>query len=56
MVERIVVMQGGAVVEEGPVLQVVREPRHPYTAALVASARALDAALDAAGPAEGGVR
>jgi peptide/nickel transport system ATP-binding protein len=56
MVERIVVMQGGAVVEEGPVMQVVREPRHPYTAALVASARALDAALDAAGPGEGGVR
>ena len=54
MVERIVVMQGGDVVEEGPVMQVVREPRHPYTAALVASARALDAALDAAGPAEGG--
>lgn len=49
MVERIVVMRGGEVVEEGAVMQVVREPRHPYTMSLVESARALDAALDATG-------
>jgi peptide/nickel transport system ATP-binding protein len=49
MVERIVVMRGGEVVEEGAVMQVVREPRHPYTVSLVESARALDAALDATG-------
>ncbi|MFH8251744.1 ABC transporter ATP-binding protein [Microbacterium sp. B2969] len=49
MVERIVVMQGGVVVEEGPVTQIVGAPRHPYTAALVESARVLDSALDAGG-------
>ncbi|MEU1971784.1 ABC transporter ATP-binding protein [Microbacterium sp. NPDC019599] len=54
MVERIVVMQGGAVVEEGPVMRIVREPQHPYTTSLVESARALDAALDAVAPGEGG--
>jgi len=54
MVERIVVMRDGVIVEEGPVMRVVREPQHPYTAALVASARALDAALDAAAPRDGG--
>ena len=54
MVERIVVMRDGEVVEEGPVMQVVTAPRHPYTASLVDSARALDAALDVAGPSDGG--
>jgi peptide/nickel transport system ATP-binding protein len=51
MVERIVVLQRGVAVEEGPVDRVLRDPQHPYTRALVASARALDAALDAS---EGG--
>jgi peptide/nickel transport system ATP-binding protein len=51
MVERIVVLRGGSVVEEGPVDRVLRAPQHPYTSALIASARALDAALDAEGPA-----
>lgn len=46
MVERIVVLQRGVAVEEGPVDRVLRDPQHPYTRALVASARALDAALD----------
>ncbi|WP_243075990.1 ABC transporter ATP-binding protein [Microbacterium sp. SS28] len=55
MVERIIVMQDGVVVEEGPVMQIVREPRHPYTRTLVDSARALDAALDA-DPRAGGTR
>ncbi|BDV29405.1 ABC transporter ATP-binding protein [Microbacterium terricola] len=54
MVQRIIVMRDGVVVEEGEVLGVLREPQHPYTASLVASARALDAALDAAGHGEGG--
>ncbi len=49
MTERIVVLRGGSVVEEGPVERVLRAPRHPYTSALVASARALDSALDAGG-------
>ena len=56
MVERIVVMRDGVIVEEGPVMQVVKEPRHPYTVALVDSARALDAALDAPGPRDEGRR
>lgn len=47
MTERIVVLRHGAVVEEGPVDRVLRRPQHPYTSALVESARALDAALDA---------
>ncbi len=49
MAGRIVVMRDGAVVESGPVDRVLRAPQHPYTAALVASARSLDAALDAGG-------
>jgi len=56
MVERIVVMQDGVVVEEGAVMQVVKEPRHPYTVALVDSARALDAALDTPRPDAEGAR
>ena len=51
MVERIVVLRGGSMVEEGPVDRVLRAPQHPYTSALVASARALDSALDAEGTA-----
>jgi peptide/nickel transport system ATP-binding protein len=51
MTQRIVVLQHGVAVEAGPVGRVLREPQHPYTQALVASARALDAALDAGGAA-----
>ncbi|AZS35465.1 Oligopeptide transport ATP-binding protein OppD [Microbacterium lemovicicum] len=46
MTERIAVLRGGRVVESGPVGDVLWAPQHPYTAALVASARALDDALD----------
>jgi oligopeptide/dipeptide ABC transporter ATP-binding protein len=35
--DRVVVMYAGAVVESGPVAAVLRRPRHPYTAALLAS-------------------
>ncbi|GAA5034565.1 ABC transporter ATP-binding protein [Microbacterium fluvii] len=49
MTERIVVLRAGAAVEEGPVLDVLRAPHHPYTQALVGSARTLDAALDLPG-------
>ena len=53
MTDRVVVMQGGRAVEDGPVLDVLRVPRHPYTAALIAHARALDGALDGGLPATG---
>lgn len=36
--DRIVVLQHGRVVEEGPRTRVLREPRHPYTRALIAAA------------------
>ncbi len=35
--DRVVVMYAGEVVESGPVAQVFARPRHPYTAALIAS-------------------
>ncbi|MBX6362515.1 MAG: ABC transporter ATP-binding protein [Gemmatimonadetes bacterium] len=35
--DRVVVMYAGEVMEEGPVEQVFREPRHPYTQGLMAS-------------------
>jgi peptide/nickel transport system ATP-binding protein len=46
MTERILVMRSGVVVEEGPFERILTMPRHPYTQALVASARRLDDALD----------
>ncbi len=46
MTDRVIVMQRGSAVEQGPVAQIVGAPEHPYTQALVASARALDSALD----------
>jgi peptide/nickel transport system ATP-binding protein len=35
--DRIAVMYAGRIVEQGPVAQIVRQPRHPYTAGLLAS-------------------
>ncbi len=35
--DRIAVMYAGRVVEQGPVAQIVQQPRHPYTAGLLAS-------------------
>ncbi|WOF24020.1 ABC transporter ATP-binding protein [Microbacterium betulae] len=46
MTDRVVVMQRGRAVEQGAVERIVSAPEHPYTASLVASARALDSALD----------
>ncbi len=46
MCEQALVMQGGAIVERGPVHRLLREPEQDYTRALVASARTLDRALD----------
>jgi peptide/nickel transport system ATP-binding protein len=35
--DRIAVMYAGRIVEQGPVAQIVQQPRHPYTAGLLAS-------------------
>jgi len=45
VVERVVVLRRGVAVERGPVDEVFARPRHEYTGALVAAARAFDAAL-----------
>jgi len=45
VVESVVVLQHGVAVERGPVRDVFAAPRHPYTQALVAAARAFDAGL-----------
>ncbi|MDQ6738844.1 MAG: ABC transporter ATP-binding protein, partial [Actinomycetota bacterium] len=39
--EKVVVMYKGRVVESGPALEILRNPRHPYTQRLVASAPSL---------------
>lgn len=46
VVDRVVVMQHGVVVETGPVAEVFSAPRHDYTRSLVAAARSFDRALE----------
>jgi ABC-type dipeptide/oligopeptide/nickel transport system ATPase component len=41
MTDRIYVMYGGRIVEEGPTAQVLHDPVHPYTRALLRSVRSL---------------
>jgi ABC-type glutathione transport system ATPase component len=48
--DRVLVLKDGAAVESGTVLDIVTAPRHPYTRALVTSARQLDSALDRRSP------
>jgi oligopeptide/dipeptide ABC transporter ATP-binding protein len=44
LAERIVVMYAGEIVEDGPTRDILDNPRHWYTAALVASARGVSGA------------
>jgi peptide/nickel transport system ATP-binding protein len=43
--DRVLVMRGGRMVEEGRVADVLEHPRDPYTAALIAASPDLDEAL-----------
>jgi oligopeptide transport system ATP-binding protein len=45
--DRVIVMYGGRVVEQGTVANLLRSPQHPYTAALLRSMPRLDAPADA---------
>ena len=49
--DRVVVMQRGKKVEEGPVLEIFHQPRHPYTKALLAAVPRLGAMRGRALPA-----
>ncbi len=44
--DRVAVMYGGRVIEQGPVRDVLKAPRHPYTRALIASMPRVDDAAD----------
>ncbi len=46
MADRVLVMYGGRIVEEGPVDAIFHEPRHPYTIGLARSISRLDAPRD----------
>jgi peptide/nickel transport system ATP-binding protein len=48
IVDDVVVLRQGVAVERGPVREVFAKPRHDYTRALVAAARAFDAGLERA--------
>jgi oligopeptide/dipeptide ABC transporter ATP-binding protein len=51
LADRIAVMYLGRIVEEGPADQVVRDPKHPYTRALLDAAPTLDAHREPVAPA-----
>jgi peptide/nickel transport system ATP-binding protein len=49
--DRVVVMEDGRIIEEGPVQQVLDAPQHPHTAALLAAAPSLPCLAKPLGPA-----
>jgi oligopeptide transport system ATP-binding protein len=53
LADRILVMYAGTIVEEGPVEDIFRSPRHPYTQALMACTTRLDPAADEAAGSDG---
>jgi oligopeptide/dipeptide ABC transporter ATP-binding protein len=46
MADRVVVMYGGRVVEEGTVVEIFKQPKHPYTMGLLHSIPRVDHAAD----------
>jgi oligopeptide/dipeptide ABC transporter ATP-binding protein len=42
MCDRVIVMYAGRIVEQAPIARIFREPRHPYTQALIACLPGLD--------------
>jgi oligopeptide/dipeptide ABC transporter ATP-binding protein len=53
LADRIAVMYLGRIVEEGPAEQIVGDPKHPYTRALLAAAPSLDADREPRAPLAG---
>jgi peptide/nickel transport system ATP-binding protein len=49
MADRVAVMYGGRVVEEGAVADVLDRPQHPYTRGLIACVPAIDASMESPG-------
>ena len=53
LAERVLVMYGGRIIEQGPVGAVFRDPRHPYTLGLIGSSPRLKASRKRLVPIEG---